>query len=97
MPTPRARKPRKPQDGHPYRSPARTAPGVASGLVRLGKRVRELRLAAGLTQERAAAAANVTTRQVNLIENGKTNPTVATLIGLARGFGVRVGSFFETV
>lgn len=80
-----------------YRSRPRTAPGVAARLQRLGARIRELRLAAKLTQERAAHAADLTVKQVNLIEAGKTNPTVATLFALAKAISVDVGAFFEGV
>lgn len=80
-----------------YRSPTRTAPGAEDALRRLGARIRALREVAGLTQERAAGAANLTTRQVNVIENGGTNPTVTTLLALAKVFGVKVGELFEGV
>jgi DNA-binding XRE family transcriptional regulator len=77
-----------------YRSTARTAPGVVAALRRLGERVRELRLAAGLTQEEAANRARLDGKHWQAIEAGATNPTVATLIGIARALGVGVGRLF---
>jgi len=80
-----------------YRSAARSAPGVEAALVKLGKRVRALREAAGLTQEQAAHEARITTKHVVMIEKGQTNASVASLLGLARAFGVKAGAFFEGV
>lgn len=79
------------------RSASRTAPGVDAALARLGKRVRVAREAAGFTQEGAAHEAGLTTKYVFMIERGQTNPSVASLLGLARAFGVKVAEFFEGV
>lgn len=91
MPAPQARK----RGG--ARSLSRTAPGVDAALVRLGKRVRATREAAGFTQEGLAHEAGLTTKHVLMIEQGQTNPSVASLLGLARALGVKVAEFFEGV
>lgn len=45
----------------------------------IGKRLKEYRMAAGLTQENVAEAANITTVYLSRIENGKVTPTLDTL------------------
>lgn len=45
----------------------------------IGKRIKESRLNAGLTQERVAEAADITTVYLSKIENGKVTPTLDTL------------------
>lgn len=45
----------------------------------LGRRVRMLRTAAGVTQGELAASASVTQADVSRIESGKANPTIDTL------------------
>lgn len=49
----------------------------------LGQRVREARLAAGLTQETAAARANIDYKRYQKLELGAANPTVKTLVRVA--------------
>ncbi|MEE6163427.1 MULTISPECIES: helix-turn-helix transcriptional regulator [unclassified Mycolicibacterium] len=61
---------------------------LRSELRRLGARLRELRLAAGETQECVAAAVAVTRSYLSEIEAGKTNMTLRTLYALCGHFGV---------
>lgn len=79
------------------RSRARRAEGVDEMLVKLGERIRELRLAAGLSQERCAAAAEIASKRLQDIEHGKGNPTAATLYGIARACGVTLAELFAGV
>ena len=78
-----------------WRSSARDAPGVARALQRLGKRVRALRLERKLTQEAAAEAAKLDEKHWQDIEGARTNPTVATLVGVARACKVSLSDLFE--
>lgn len=78
-----------------WRSSARDGPGVATAVARLGKRIRELRASANLTQERAADAAKLDHKHWQDIESGRTNPTVATLVGVARALGVELRDLFD--
>jgi transcriptional regulator with XRE-family HTH domain len=64
---------------------------------RLGRRVRTLRLGLQLTQERAATLAHLDPKHLQTIEAGKTNTTVASLVGLARALGVPLSELFEDV
>jgi DNA-binding XRE family transcriptional regulator len=78
-----------------WRSSARDAPGVSTALNRLGKRVRALRLAADMTQEQAAEAAKLDEKHWQDIEGARTNPTVATLVGIARALEVSLAELFD--
>jgi DNA-binding XRE family transcriptional regulator len=78
-----------------WRSSARDAPGVATALNRLGKRVRALRLDRHLTQEQAAEIAKLDEKHWQDIEGARTNPTVATLVGIARALKVTLSQLFE--
>jgi transcriptional regulator with XRE-family HTH domain len=57
-------------------------------LVALGLRVRELREAAGLTQEAVAKRAGLHWTFIGQIERGERNLTYQSLLKLARGLGV---------
>ena len=62
----------------------------------LGAHVRELRLAAAMTQEELAHAAGVTPKYVSELEHGKTNPTLATLLAIAeKGFEMPLSIFLS--
>jgi tetratricopeptide (TPR) repeat protein len=73
-------------------SAARTATKRPTGVaaVRLGERVRQLRVAAGLTQSELAGD-RFSKEYVSQIERGKTRPTAETVEWLARRLGVDVG------
>lgn len=75
---------------------ARDAPGVALAMTRLGKRIRELRARAELTQEQAAVRARVDPNHWLQLEAGRTNPTLATLVGVARALRVKLAELFQT-
>ncbi len=77
------------------RSPVRDAPEVARTLDQLGKRVRALRLGSNLTQGAAAAAAKLDQTHWQAIERARTNPTVATLVGVAHALEVTLPELFR--
>ena len=79
-----------------WRSSARDAPGVGPALKRLGARIRALRGERELTQELAAEAAKLDVKHWQDIEGARTNPTVATLVGIARALGVTLAELFES-
>lgn len=79
------------------RSSARSAPGVTTALLRIGKRIRALRVECKLTQEAAAEAARLDGKHWQDIEAGRTNPTVATLVGIARSMKVKLVDLFDDV
>ena len=57
----------------------------------LGEAVRQLREKRGITQERLAQDAGVTTGTVSLVERGRSNPSWGTVRALAHGLGVSMG------
>jgi transcriptional regulator with XRE-family HTH domain len=78
-----------------WRSSARDAPGVERALNRLGKRVRTLRLTRKLTQEKAAELAKLDEKHWQDIEGARTNPTLATLVGIARALKMTLSGLFD--
>jgi len=60
----------------------------------VGRNVRRLRIAAGLTQAALAERMGVDRAYVSGLELGQRNPTVVTLWHIAQALGVRVGPFF---
>ncbi len=54
----------------------------------LGKAIRQLREDRGLTQEALAQEAGITVGHMSMIERGHSNPTWATVKGIAKGLGV---------
>jgi transcriptional regulator with XRE-family HTH domain len=62
----------------------------------VGRNVRRLRRAKGLTQEELAHAATIDTRYVGGIERGEENPTVAVLGRLAAVLGTHPSQLLDT-
>lgn len=60
----------------------------------LGERIRQLRLARGLSQEGLAERSGLHTTQVQRIEQGKLNPRLTTLSCLAGGLGTSLSHLF---
>lgn len=56
----------------------------------LGLAIRQLREKSGLTQEAVAHKAGVTASTLSVIERGESNPTWATVAGIAAAVGVSV-------
>jgi len=57
----------------------------------LGEAVRQLREKRGVTQERLAQDAGLTTGTVSLVERGRSNPSWGTVRAIAAGLGVTMG------
>ncbi|HEX7154631.1 MAG TPA: helix-turn-helix transcriptional regulator [Thermoanaerobaculia bacterium] len=62
-----------------------------------GRRLRELRLAYGLTQAQLAASCETSISGISKLEGGKTSPTLATLVRLADAIGCTVAELIESV
>ncbi|MFF7485661.1 helix-turn-helix domain-containing protein [Streptomyces luteogriseus] len=69
-------------------SPSPPPPWVLQRRRQVGERIRAVRLAANLTQERLALAAEIDRPSVVRIEQGQQSPTLDTLIRLADAIGV---------
>lgn len=61
----------------------------------LGKRIKQLRIAKGLTQESLATRAGLTKSYISLLETGKKMPAIFTLSHIAGALGISVGDFFQ--
>lgn len=64
-------------------------------LNQLGKHIRALRLERKLTQEQAAETAKLDEKHWQDIESARTNPTVATLVGIARALDITLPQLLE--
>jgi transcriptional regulator with XRE-family HTH domain len=60
-----------------------------------GERVRELREKAGMTQEKLAQAADLTTSFVSTVERGQKMPSLNTILKLARGLRIDAGELLS--
>ena len=63
--------------------------------VRFGRRVRELREAAGLLQSTVADRAGVSGPYLSGVENGHRNPTLDVIAALADALGVPIRTLFD--
>jgi transcriptional regulator with XRE-family HTH domain len=61
----------------------------------VGRNVRRLRIAAGLSQAELAERMGVDRAYVSGLELGQRNPTVLTLWHISEALSVRLGSFFD--
>jgi DNA-binding XRE family transcriptional regulator len=77
-----------------WRSEARSDPEAVEVLQNLGSRIRTLRAKKKLSQEKAAEGAKLSPQHLADIEHGRTNPTVTSLVGIARALGVHVRDIF---
>ena len=59
--------------------------------VRLGQRIRELRLAKGMNQDEFAAAAGIHRTHPGKLENALIDPQLSTLVKVAGALGVSLG------
>lgn len=61
----------------------------------VGRNVRRLRIAAGLSQAQLAERMGVDRAYVSGLELGQRNPTVVTLWHLGKALGVKLGLLFD--
>lgn len=77
-----------------WRSQARSSAAVPAALGVLGKRIRAIREALELSQHEAATRAAIDPKHWQVIEQGGTNPTVASLVAISRALKVSVKDLF---
>lgn len=58
---------------------------------KLGARIKQLREAKGLDQKAFAFECEIGRTQLHMIENGKTNPRLLTLMKIAKGLELSLG------
>lgn len=59
-------------------------------MIDLGEKLRQRRELLGLLQSQLAALSGVSTRTIQLVEQGKGNPSMGTLLQLADPLGLRL-------
>ena len=62
---------------------------------KLGKNLKRIRTAKGMSQGEISRILEVDKSFVSNIENGKTNPTLATIAKIAKAIGVSVGDLMK--
>jgi len=62
---------------------------------RLGKNLKRIRDGKGISQGDIVKASGIDKAMISNIENGKTNPTLATIAKLAKAIGVSVGELMK--
>lgn len=67
----------------------------AKKLKAFGANLKKLREKKGFTQEDLAYQAGISFNSVNTLENGKLNPTVATVFAIADALGVSFKELFD--
>jgi transcriptional regulator with XRE-family HTH domain len=81
----------------PWRSEAREGSEAARAFLRVGKVIRARRKALELSQEALAEKAGLSPQHIIDIEHGRTNPTLASLVGLARALELDLRDLFADV
>ncbi len=66
-------------------------------LLELGKRVRELREAKGITQYNLATDAEISKNQIGRLERGEFKVSIISLIKVSKALGVDLTYFFENL
>jgi transcriptional regulator with XRE-family HTH domain len=61
----------------------------------VGRNVKRLRIAAGLSQAKLAERLGIDRAYVSGLELGQRNPTVVTLWHVSQALGVKLGAFFD--
>ena len=62
---------------------------------KVGRRIRELRTAAGLSQEKLALAADIDRTYIASVENGKRNISIVNLEKIIRALDCTFSAFFQ--
>jgi transcriptional regulator with XRE-family HTH domain len=89
------RTPRKRAKRPAYRSTARSSRDVVATAKRIGETIRELRAERELTQEAAAESAELSAKHWQDLEAGRSNPTLSSLVAVARALHVSLSQLFE--
>ena len=71
-------------------------PGEPVDEINVGRRLRKLRAARGLSLRALAAKSRLNVNTLSMIENQRTSPSVSTLQQLAQSLEVHISAFFET-
>lgn len=64
-------------------------------LMKIGKRIKELRIAKGISQQELAAEIEYEKSNMSRLESGRVNPKIATLYKVAQALGISVSDIVE--
>ena len=59
-------------------------------ILKIGKKIKEIRIAKSMTLDELAAACNMDNANVARLESGNTNPTIRTLYKISQGLRVKL-------
>ncbi|MDR3493913.1 MAG: cupin domain-containing protein [Ancalomicrobiaceae bacterium] len=68
--------------------------GGGSGEIDVGRRLRELRIAAGLSQRALAKKAGVSNATISMVESNRVSPSISALRQILSGFPLGIAEFF---
>lgn len=68
---------------------------MTTEFIRFGRRIRALRVAAGMSQAKLAESADISLKYLGEIERGRANPTLVNIAALARALGLRLTEIFD--
>jgi transcriptional regulator with XRE-family HTH domain len=74
--------------------PRKTGDRVPEAIL-FGAHVRKLREKRGWSQERLAEECGLNSVQISHIENGRNEPKLRTILGLAKAFGITAGDLMK--
>lgn len=69
--------------------------GPSETSIRLGERIRALRLARKLSQEQLAGLATISAKHLGEVERGKSNTSIDVLSAIASALGVKLNALIE--
>lgn len=68
---------------------------LGTTVVKVGKRIREFRKAQRISQQELGERADLNYKYIGGVERGERNPSVESLVKIAKGLKVDVGDFFN--
>lgn len=63
----------------------------------IGKKLKQLRLDRGISQEKLAEFVNMSREHISCIERGKNMPTIETLYNFSKFFEIDIKDFFNII
>ena len=64
---------------------------------KVGKKIKELRTEAGLTQMELAGRASLDRTYINSVENGRRNISITNIEKIANAFNINISALFESI
>jgi transcriptional regulator with XRE-family HTH domain len=71
------------------------ADATASALIAIGLRIKEIRLARGMTLQTLAEASSLSPSMISLVERGRASPSIGSLVVIASSLGVTMSELVQ--